>query len=206
MNRLALLLAPIALFLPSISAAVQYDARASQIPKIGISKPSDRISQNAQAADDDPRSELGFAPSPDAPFQILDNARKQSPRAQVRIEQRVIIRISPSSAETRRRVLARLPKRQIRTRFQEVKHDECVEADGITGVQATADNRLLLFMRDRVLTATLDRGCTARAFYAGFYVERSKDGKICVSREDLQSRAGASCKISELNRLVAVRN
>lgn len=197
MNSLAILLAPLALMLPSLAGP--FDARISPVQPHGDS--------SAQAAAEDPRSELGFQPSPAAPFRVLEQARKPILRGQVRIQQRVIIRISPSSAATRRRILASLPKRQLRTSFAEVRHGDCIEVGEIAGVQTTGDNRLLLFMNDRkVLTASLDESCTARAFYSGFYVERSDDGKICVSREKLQSRAGASCQISEINRLVAVRN
>ena len=75
----------------------------------------------------------------------------------------------------------------------------------IVGVQPTNDNRLLLFTQERqVLAARLERSCVARAFYAGFYVERSEDGQLCVARDLLQSRAGASCEVSEFSRLVAV--
>lgn len=197
MNSLAILLAPLALLLPSVVG--QFDARSS---KIDID-----ASETAGAADDDPLPELGFQPTPDAPFRVLDEARKPRPRGQVRIEQRVIIRISPSSADTRRRLLARLPRRPLRTSFQEVSHADCIEVSDIAGVQTTGDNRLLLFMSDRsILTASLDGACTARAFYSGFYVERSDDGKLCVSRDNLQSRAGASCQVDAINRLVAVRN
>lgn len=193
MNSLALLLAPLALLLPALAG--QGD--------VATPTPTD---VSAKAMDEDPFSELGFSPSPSAPLRVLDEARKPVRRGQVRIEQRVIIRISPSSAETRRRMLASLPRRQIRTELQEVRHDDCVEVGDIAG-STTAENRLLLFMRDRrVLTLALDEACTARAFYSGFYVERSTDGKLCVSREKLQSRAGASCEILAINRLVALRN
>ena len=58
----------------------------------------------------------------------------------------------------------------------------------------------------RVLSAALDRACTAADFYAGFYVERSEDGQLCSRRDLLQSRAGASCRVTRLNRLVPAGN
>lgn len=194
MNSLALLLAPIALLLPNLAG----QGGVQSEPNVG----QDSIG----AMDDDPFSALGFSPTPEAPLRILDEARKPAPRGQVRIEQRVIIRISPSSAEMRRRMLASLPRRESRTDFQEIRQDDCIEVGDIAG-STTAENRLLLFMSDRrVLTLALDEACTARAFYSGFYVERSSDGKLCVSREKLQSRAGASCEIRAISRLVSVRN
>ena len=72
---------------------------------------------------------------------------------------------------------------------------------------APEQNRILLFMRDRrVLSAALERACSARDYYSGFYVERNEDGQLCARRDTLQSRAGASCKVAQLNRLVAVRD
>ena len=62
-------------------------------------------------------------------------------------------------------------------------------------------------MRDRrVLSASLERACNAAEFYSGFYVERQPDGALCSRRDWLQSRAGASCQVTQLNRLVAVRD
>jgi len=139
---------------------------------------------------------------PRAPMSIVPQ-----PQYQVRIEQRVIIRIAPSPRATREEMLARLPKREMNTSFQEVELGSCVPIEKIAGVAPVQQNRLLLFMRDRrVLSAALDRACDAQAFYSGFYVERNDDGMLCVKRDTLKSRAGTSCEVSQLNRLVAVRD
>jgi hypothetical protein len=127
---------------------------------------------------------------------------------QVRIEERVIIRIAPSSPASSERMLSLLPRRpSARTTFQEEKLDGCVPVAGIAAVQPAEQNRLLLFMRDRrILTAALERACSAEDFYSGFYVERREDGQLCSRRDRLQSRSGASCRVTQLNRLVAVRD
>lgn len=126
---------------------------------------------------------------------------------QVRIEQRVIIRIAPSPPAAREQMLARLPRREMSTSFQEVELGSCVPIQAIGGVAPVQQNRLLLFMRDRrVLSAALDRTCDAQAFYSGFYIERNDDGMLCVNRDMLKSRAGTSCEVAQLNRLVAVRD
>ena len=152
-------------------------------------------------------SALGFGAGAVEPLRVLDRAREPLVANQVRIERRVIIRISPSPQTTREQMMARLPKRPMRTSFAEVEHEECVPIQQIAGVQPTQDNRLMLFMRDRkVLTAELARGCSAQAFYSGFYVENSSDGKLCVSRDRLQSRTGDMCAVEGFNRLVAVRD
>lgn len=142
-----------------------------------------------------------------APFTSIEQAMRPQAQFQVRIEQRVIIRIAPSPPAARERMLSTLPRREMETRFQEVRQDSCVSIQGIAGVAPVQPNRLLLFMRDhRVLSAALDRACDAQAFYAGFYVERSSDGMLCSERDLLKSRTGTSCEVAQFNRLVAIRD
>jgi hypothetical protein len=127
---------------------------------------------------------------------------------QVRIEERVIIRIAPSNPSVSERMLSAIPRRSSSpTTFQEEELDGCIPVAAIAAVQPAQQNRLLLFMRDRrVLTAALERTCNAEDFYSGFYVERQKDGQLCSHRDRLQSRSGASCRVAQLSRLVAVRD
>ena len=140
------------------------------------------------------------------PFSILHDGILPRWQNQVRIEQRVVIRIAPSPPTAREEILARLPRRQMETRFEEVAFDRCVPVQSIAGVAPVQQNRLLLFMRDRrVLSAALERACDAQAFYAGFYLERNDDGMLCTGRDKLQSRAGASCEVAQFSRLVALR-
>lgn len=145
---------------------------------------------------------LGGLDSP--ALQLLDQARQPQVLGQVRIRQRVIIRVSPTPPEARERLAALQPRRAAGASYREVAHDDCVRVENIIGVQPTNDNRLLLFMENRnVLAASLDRECTAQAFYSGFYVERNNDGRLCIRRDLLQSRAGTSCSVEQLTRLVA---
>jgi hypothetical protein len=194
MNSSAALLATLALTLPSLDlvreAAPPEDVvRAAPVP----------VSGTVQAP--------GFRPAAPVPFRALEEAHRPPVERQVRIEQRVIIRISPSQPEARERMLAELPRRPIRESFAEQPIDGCVPIDAIAGVQPAAQNRLLLFMRDqRVLSASLGRACNAEAFYSGFYVERREDGALCSHRDHLRSRAGASCQVTQFHRLVAVRD
>ncbi len=154
-----------------------------------------------------PTPVLGYDPDAEAPFDTLERARQPQHQHQVRVEQRVVIRIGPAAAQARTQMLADLPRRPMRTRYAEVEHDDCIDAEGVVGVQPTADNRLLFFTRsNQIIAAELEDGCTARAFYSGFYIERSDDARLCVDRDRLQSRAGASCQVEEFTRLVAVAN
>lgn len=151
--------------------------------------------------------ETGFMASAPEPLTLLDDARRVPDQNQVRIEQRVIIRISPSSTEARERIMADVPRRPMRESVQEADMGRCVRIDSIAAAHPTQENRLLLFMHDRrVLTAALDRACNARDFYSGFYVERNEDGQICSGRDRLQSRSGASCEVEAFHRLIAVRD
>jgi hypothetical protein len=62
-------------------------------------------------------------------------------------------------------------------------------------------------MRDhRLLSATLERVCDPDAFYLGASVERNADGRLCSGRDTLRARTGATCQISRINRLVALKD
>ena len=122
---------------------------------------------------------------------------------QVRIEQRVVVRVSPRLPA--RELLAALPQAPRASRLKERKVGKCLAMGGIAGVQIDrVDDRLLLFMRDqRLMSVNLEKACAARDFYSGFYVERSGDGKLCVDRDMLHARTGATCSVSKLRQLVA---
>ena len=57
-----------------------------------------------------------------------------------------------------------------------------------------------------ILSLALERACDADAFYLGAYVERSHDGKLCTGRDLLRARSGATCRVSRISRLVAVKD
>jgi hypothetical protein len=162
--------------------------------------------------DTDPSAERGLLPAPDSTaanpavgetievFDFVDGANVQ----QVRIEQRVTIRIAPRDPAVRPSMLAEMaPRSGGPAQTTERKMGKCVPISGIAAVQPES-GRLLLFMRDqRLVSAGLEKSCRAREFYAGFYLERNGDGLLCVDRDRLHSRAGASCKISRMRQVVA---
>lgn len=122
--------------------------------------------------------------------------------AQVRIEQRVVVRISPPGPALRQSLVPTLAPPEL-PRMKERKMGKCVAVGGIAAVQPNGDSRLLLFMRDRrLVSARLEKACRARDFYSGFYLERSGDGMLCVDRDKLHSRAGANCEITRMRQLV----
>lgn len=178
-------LAPLALMLPAVPAALDGDAaHIKPKPDAGETlKKSDR-----------PVGWLSF-----------DGIVSPQVQHQVRIEQRVVIRIAPRSP-TRQNLVADLPRRGSSS-SQIVERDagKCLRLKDIAAVQSTRDNRLMLYLRDRrVMRANLEKKCSARDFYSGFYIEPNKDGKVCIKRDKLQSRTGAKCEVDAIKQLIAV--
>jgi hypothetical protein len=126
---------------------------------------------------------------------------------QVRIEQRLIIRIIPGPTVIPPAEVEEFEDEQRDLRQAERRIGKCLAVASIATLAAGDGNELLLFLRDdRVIGATLEKHCSARDFYAGFYVERHPDGAICAGRDSLQSRSGANCKVRRLHEVVASRD
>lgn len=189
MDSLFALTAPLALLLPLIA-----DATGEQ--RADVARPDASVPQcDAAAAQDE-----WLALNP------LTAMRESSVVRQVRIEQRVVVRIAPTPFAARQSMMAELPERQPAARFEERGKEKCVALEGIAGVQTGRGNRLVLFLRDRrMMSVSLEKSCRARDFYSGFYVEKNKDGRLCVDRDRLQSRTGARCEVDTIRRLVEVR-
>lgn len=136
-----------------------------------------------------------------ASWQLVAEGFQAPVEQQVRIEQRMTIRITPRAAPIAGFVAE--PQRDATPRLVERRMGKCLPVAGIAGVQAGGGSRLILFMRDRrVVSASLERACQARDFYSGFYLERSADGRLCVDRDTLLSRSGANCRVTRLRQLV----
>lgn len=138
---------------------------------------------------------------------------------QVRIEQRVIIRVSPRDAghdavapnvlplQSMQPVVQPLvpQPRSSSVRVRERKTGKCMPALGIAAVQPITDGRLMFYMRDRrMIAAGLEKACSARDFYRGFYMSKTSDGQLCVGRDPIHSRAGTTCKLKDVREYVAV--
>jgi len=140
--------------------------------------------------------------------------------SQVRIEQRVMIRVTPR-APGRDAVVPQVEKLQTTiqpvvqpinpalhpptVRVRERKTGNCMPASGIAAVQPITDGRLMFYMRDRrMLAAGLEKACSARDFYLGFYMSKTNDGQLCVGRDPIHSRAGTTCKIKDVREYVPV--
>ncbi|HVR91260.1 MAG TPA: hypothetical protein VHG29_09235 [Novosphingobium sp.] len=143
------------------------------------------------------------APFENGLWELVTEAFRSANQQQVRIEQRLTIRITPRAPELRPNMLADLPTSGIPSNLTERRMGRCLQVSGIAGVQMGGDSKLILFMRDqRIVSATLEKTCRARDFYSGFYMARSEDGMLCTHRDTLQSRAGANCQLTALKQLV----
>lgn len=138
---------------------------------------------------------------------------------QVRIEQRVIIRVTPRDAGRDGVAPQLLPLQPMQpimqpmvpqsrpngVRFRERKTAKCMPAMGIAAVQPITDGRLMFYMRDhRMIAAGLEKACSARDFYHGFYMSKTADGQLCVGRDAIHSRAGTTCKLKDVREYVAM--
>ena len=142
-------------------------------------------------------------PAPLSASNLLEAFKNSGTVNQVRIEQQVTIRITPYRQSNRNSLLAQLPRRGVTREYEVREMAGCVPVAGIAGVQTRTGNQLLLFLRDeRIINLNLARGCEARDFYSGFYVERNEDGRLCVKRDLLQSRSGAKCEVERMRLLV----
>lgn len=190
------LLAPVALLLAGVSAA-NPAVQADQLP----------VTSSAYFVPSVSESPFRYEILEGSTLRTLFDWVTGSMRDQVRIEQRTVIRISPSASRLPMTALVEMDNADPETpvRFVERKMGKCVPVSGIAAVQAADDKRLILFMRDRrMVSAALERSCHARDYYSGFYIARSGDGQLCVDRDTLQSRNGANCKVGKLRQLVEV--
>jgi hypothetical protein len=148
-------------------------------------------------------SDKAMGSAPDWPIAAMPAVEPED-AYQVRIEQRMTVRITPRAAmPIPPDVFAALRDERLETRFSERKIGKCVPISRIAGVQPNGSGNLILFMRDRsMIKAELERSCRSRDFYSGFYLAPSSDGRLCVDRDTLQSRSGANCKLLRLRELV----
>jgi hypothetical protein len=121
---------------------------------------------------------------------------------QLRVEQRIIIRIPRQTAAVAN--MGNRSSAKIATiRYKEEKIGKCLLMDRLVGSRPGNKESLDLVTRDGVLIrAYLGDGCLAREFYAGAYMERPLDGKLCIDRDMLYARTGAKCEVDKFRLLV----
>lgn len=190
MNSLAALLTPLALLLPG------FGGEPGQVEKQQLT-----AEHGVQRAGDGQASASAQAPT----WFELTTPYRVPTFNQVRIERRIILRISPRPTPLRQDLAASFNRERAATRYLERPIGECLPMNAILAVQPAGGSRLVLYLRDRrLISARLEKACSARDFYSGFLVERSEDGQLCIERDRLQARSGAKCQLSSINQLVAV--
>lgn len=129
---------------------------------------------------------------------------------QVVIEQQLIIRVPAQRSQLNN--FAAGPMRSKRATelpivWKEKNAPKCVAMRNILGMQAVQRDSIDLITRQKQrLRAQLNRGCRALDFYAGFYMQGSKDGKLCEDRDEIHARTGARCEIDKFRLMVPVRD
>lgn len=164
-------------------------------PGAAVSAPAPAESAAAPAVAEDPM----------AVWQRLADSFLPAETGQVRIEQHIIWRITPMPGPARESLTAIAPSAPTAQRMIERRMGDCVPMSAIAGGQPQGGSRLLLFLRDRRLVAAdLEKACSARDFYSGFYVDKpNADGRLCADRDRILARSGARCAISSFRLLVA---
>lgn len=126
--------------------------------------------------------------------------------AQVRVRERIIIRIPRMPVAPAPSVPAALARARPVTAWAERKAAKCVPAATLTGASFSGEAGMDLMTGDgRRLRAILDDDCHALDFYSGFYLKPAEDGNICAKRDAIRSRSGARCLITGFRTLVPRR-
>lgn len=116
-------------------------------------------------------------------------------------DKRISVRIGPPPV--RGSSFTSSGQRVPRVHIRERKIGKCIDARSIASVRSVERDRLVLYTRDNhLISALLEKNCRADSYYMGFYLTPNKDGKLCVSRDTLLARSGASCKITEIRQLL----
>ncbi len=191
MNAFFNLLAPFALMLP---AAVAVEEARGPFPVTEVAGEDGQLSVPTAAA----------GPVSDENLRDLIALFRPAGAQQVRIEERVTIRIAPRPSPLMPSMFAQefTPQQGV-PRFLERKMGKCVAMTAIMGVQPARGNRLILMLRDRrTVSATLPKSCQAQAYYSGFLVAKSNDGMICQGRDLLMARNGTNCTVTGFRQIV----
>jgi hypothetical protein len=128
--------------------------------------------------------------------------RLNSTYYQVRVDQRVIIRLPSQMAAPSAAAGQRLSA-VARIKYKEQKIGKCLWVNKLAGSRPGPNRTLDIITRDGdMVRAYLGDGCLAREFYAGAYMERPFDGKLCVDRDFLHARTGAKCEVDKFRLLI----
>lgn len=147
-------------------------------------------------------------PEPLAPVATPSPEPPAAPFWQVVIEQQLIIRVPARRTPLTNFAAGPAPAprpRELPIVWKEKKAPKCVAMRNIIGMQAVQRDSIDLITRQKErLRAQLNRGCRALDFYAGFYMQGNKDGKLCEDRDQIHARTGAKCEIDKFRLMVPI--
>lgn len=131
------------------------------------------------------------------PSQIVNEMPQVIEMAQMRIQQRIIIRVPAMSPPP-------LPQRPLK--LKEIKGPKCVPLNQLAGAAIGQNDSVDLYLRGGSrLRAKLDDDCPALDYYSGFYINPTADGQVCQRRDMLHTRSGGQCRIERFRMLVPDR-
>lgn len=140
---------------------------------------------------------------------ISGTLQPQNQWLQVRVQQRVIVRVPNLRRSSRQPLglaarISQLPEKS--NRLKEKKIGKCLWVNKLSAARPGSGKKQNLEFVTKsggLIRAYLGDGCLAREFYAGAYMEKAKDGKLCIDRDIVRARTGAKCEISKFRELVA---
>lgn len=121
------------------------------------------------------------------------------------VKQRVIIRLQRSRRAGRASLSGFSSTNRPKVNFEEQKIGKCIAIDKIIGFAPGPESSesLEFITKDRkLIRAYLADNCRAREFYAGAYLEKPADGKLCRKRDVVHARYGAKCELDRFRLLV----
>lgn len=139
------------------------------------------------AAASDAGAEPSMQPSVPAAMAVL---------AQVQIKRHTIIRIRP--------VVPPRPAPPIK--WDEKSAPSCIRSETMAAAMISGPRTIDLIVRGGTrYRARLEKSCDAAGFYSGFYVDATRDGRICEDRDAIKSRSGDACMIDKFKTLVPAK-
>lgn len=97
-----------------------------------------------------------------------------------------------------------VPPRASPVQWKETRGPKCLGGGDFAGAQLTGPGVIDLILRDRRrIRAELEKRCTGFDPYRGFYLRRTRDGRVCADRDSFYARSGAECGIKRFRTLTA---
>src|SRR5688500_4797582 len=108
------------------------------------------------------------------------------------VEQQLIIRVPVQ------------PRPKLKLRWEEgEKGPKCLPSLAIARAALSGPDSVDFILRNRQrVRARLDSDCDGLDFYGDFYIQPEDQGRVCVRRDVIRSRVGATCRIEKFHWLV----